>query len=269
MSEKLRLVINTHAFGEFMNLKLAIALMSIAPTVLLAQTSTADLAAPTDSNESSKFEKIEVTGSYIKRTDIEGAQPVQTLDRDYLDKTGYNSVGDVMRDLTASSFGGARESSGSATAGTATVSLRGLGANRTLILLNGRRMAKDGIGAATDLNLIPMAAVERIDVLKTGGSATYGSDAVGGVVNVITRKNFVGAEMTLRQEVTELEGGNRTTVSGVFGTSSSKGSIVGSVQYRNNEKVFDRDRTFSDGKSNLGSRNAPTPSIFSGGWNTI
>lgn len=256
-----------------MNLKLALTLMAISPAVLLAQTTTTDLsdidteATSTESTADDRFERVEVTGSYIKRTDLEGAQSVQTLDRDYLDKTGYNSVGDVMRDLTASSFGGARESSGSATAGTATVSLRGLGADRTLILLNGRRMAKDGIGAATDLNLIPMAAVERIDVLKTGGSATYGSDAVGGVVNVITRKNYVGAEINMRQEVTELEGGNRTTISGVYGTAGSKGSVMGSIQYRNNETIFDRDREFSAQGESV---NAPLPSIFQGGgFNSI
>ncbi|MEC7275218.1 MAG: TonB-dependent receptor [Bdellovibrionota bacterium] len=258
-----------------MDLKIALTLMAVAPSALLAQTSTADLSdlgtnettTTGEASADSRYEKVEVTGSYIKRVDLEGAQSVQTLDRDYLDKTGYNSVGDVMRDLTASSFGGARESSGSATAGTATVSLRGLGANRTLILLNGRRMAKDGIGAATDLNLIPMAAVERIDVLKTGGSATYGSDAVGGVVNVITRKNFVGAEINMRQEITELEGGNRTTISGVYGTAGSKGSIMGSIQYRKNEVIFDRDREFSEEGSSV---NAPIPSIlYNGGLNAV
>jgi iron complex outermembrane receptor protein len=236
--------------------------------MLLAQTSTTDLSdfqdstTETEQSSNSQFEKIEVTGSYIKRVDLEGAQPVQTLDREYLDKTGYNSVGDVMRDLTASSFGGARESSGSSTADTATVSLRGLGASRTLVLLNGRRMAKDGIGAATDLNLIPMSAIERIDVLKSGGSATYGSDAVGGVVNVITKKNYIGAELTMRQEVTELEGGNRTTISGVYGTAGAKGSIMGSFQYRNNEQIFDRDRDFSNEGRSI---NSPIPTIISGG----
>lgn len=252
-----------------MDVKKALALMAMAPTILLAQTSTTDLSDFQDANTSeteasanSQFEKIEVTGSYIKRVDMEGAQPVQTLDREYLDKTGYNSVGDVMRDLTASSFGGARESSGSSTADTATVSLRGLGADRTLVLLNGRRMAKDGIGAATDLNLIPMSAIERIDVLKSGGSATYGSDAVGGVVNVITKKNYIGAELQVRQEVTELEGGNRTTVSGVYGTAGSKGSIMGSFQYRNNEQIFDRDRDFSSEGTSI---NSPVPTIIANG----
>lgn len=243
-------------------MKKALALMALAPGMLLAQTSTQDLNQPTDSGSNSQFEKIEVTGSYIKRVDMEGAQPVQTLDREYLDKTGYNSVGDVMRDLTANSFGSTRESSGSSIAGVATVNLRGLGANRTLVLLNGRRMAKDGIGAAADLNLIPMAAVERIDVLKAGGSATYGSDAVGGVVNVITRKNYIGSEINLRQEVTELGGGNRTTVSGVYGNAGSKGNFVTSVQYRNNKSIKDADRTWSaQGQSTR----SPVPNLNTGG----
>lgn len=232
-----------------MNWKTALTLLSMSPAMLLAQTSTTDLNQPSSNDgaspKNSQYEKVEVTGSYIKRVDLEGANPVQTLDRDYLDKTGYNSVGDVMRDLTANSFGSARETSGSGIAGVATVNLRGLGANRTLVLMNGRRLAKDGIGAAADLNLIPMAAVERIDILKAGGSATYGSDAVGGVVNVITRKDYVGSEINLRQEVTELGGGNRTTVSGVYGAANSKGNIVTSFQYRNNQEIFDRDRSWS------------------------
>ncbi len=249
-----------------MNWKKIVTLFAMSPIMLLAQTSVTELENQTDS-QSKLYEKMEVTGSYIKRVDMEGAQAVQTLDRDYLDKTGYNSVGDVMRDLTASSFGGAREDSGSSVADTATVSLRGLGADRTLVLLNGRRMAKDGIGAATDLNLIPMSAVERIDVLKNGGSATYGSDAVGGVVNIILKKNYVGAEINLRQEMTELKGGNRQTISGVFGSAGRKGQIVTSFQYRNNEKIFDRDREFTKEGSSI---NSPVPSIYAnGGFNTL
>lgn len=253
-----------------MNWKSILTLMAMSPTLLLAQTSVTDLSNSSDSASTSKsnlYEKMEVTGSHIKRVDMEGAQSVQTLDRDYLDKTGYNSVGDVMRDLTASSFGGARESSGSSVADTSTVSLRGLGADRTLVLLNGKRMAKDGIGAATDLNLIPMSAVERVEILKTGGSATYGSDAVGGVVNIILKKNYVGSEINLRQEVTELDGGNRQTISGVFGKAGQKGQIVTSFQYRKNEKIFDRDREFTKEGSSI---NSPVPSIYAnGGFNTL
>ena len=205
-----------------------------------------------------RIEKMEVTGSHIKQIDIEGAMPVQVLDRKYLEQTGYNSVGDVLRDLSANTFGSQREHSGSSLAGVAHVSLRGLGANRTLVLLNGKRLARDGISNSPDLNLIAMQAVERIDVLKDSSSATYGSDALGGVVNIITRKNFSGAELNIRQEVSEFNGGNKQTVGGTVGWSDSRTNIITSLQYRNNEEVFSRDRMWSkDGESSR----TPTPNV--------
>jgi len=199
-----------------------------------------------------RIEKFEVTGSHIKRVDIEGPSPIRTLDSDYLQTTGHNSVADVLRDISANSFGSRREQSGSSVAGVASVNLRGLGANRTLVLLNGRRIAKDGIAGTPDLNLIPMIAVERIDILKDSASATYGSDAIGGTINVITKKDFNGSEVNMRQDIINARGGNKRTVSLVHGASNSKGNIVSSIQYRKNEKVFSRDREWSkEGSSNF------------------
>jgi iron complex outermembrane receptor protein len=145
-----------------------------------------------------KVEKIQVTGSHIKRIDIEGPSPVQTIDKQELDETGYNSVADVLRNVSANSFGSRREQAGSTVAGVAEVSLRGLGASSTLVLMNGRRLPTDGVTGAVDLNLIPMAAVERVEILKDGASAIYGSDAIGGVVNIITKRDYVGTEMSFQ-----------------------------------------------------------------------
>lgn len=206
-----------------------------------------------------RVEKIEVTGSYIKRVDLEGAQPIQTIDREYLDQTGYNSVSDVLREMSANSFGSGRETSGSVTGGTSSVSLRGLGAQRTLILLNGRRLAKDGVDGSVDLNLIPMAAVERIDVLKDSSAALYGSDAMGGVINVITKKDYTGGEVTVRYEKPEQEGGERTTVTGLYGFSTDKLNVTTSFQYRSNKEIYDRDRKWSNGGESTFS---PTPNII-------
>jgi iron complex outermembrane receptor protein len=190
-------------------------------------------------------ERVEVTGSHIKRIDTEGPSPVQTITRKDLDKTGYNSVGDVLRDTTANTFGSQREASGSNAAGVAHVDLRGLGSSNTLVLLNGQRLPTDAVTGAVDLNLIPMAAVERVEVLKDGASAIYGSDALGGVVNIITRKDFNGSEISLAQSTPQMKGGRKDEISLVNGFNRGGLNSLSVVQYRNNEVVFSRDRSWT------------------------
>ena len=149
--------------------------------------------------QAQKVEKIEVTGSNIKRTDTETAAPVQILTREDIEKTGKQSIQEVLRGITADGLGSIPTSfTNGFASGSAAVSLRGLGVNSTLVLVNGRRMttyglADDGTRNFVDLNSLPLEAVERIEVLKDGASAIYGADAVGGVVNVILRKNWRGA----------------------------------------------------------------------------
>jgi len=201
-----------------------------------------------------QVERIEVTGSHIKRIDSEGVSPVQTVTRKELEKTAYNSVADVLRDMSANSFGSARETSGSNNAGIATVNLRGLGSENTLVLLNGQRLPTDATAGAVDLNLIPMAAVERVEVLKDGASAIYGSDALGGVVNIITRRDFKGTEMTVTETVPQLKGGGKHEVSAVNGVNGEKGNVVTVVQFRKNDVIYSRDRDWTDtGVSAIGS----------------
>ncbi|HEX4922484.1 MAG TPA: TonB-dependent receptor [Bdellovibrionales bacterium] len=200
------------------------------------------------------IERVEVTGSHIKRIDVEGALPVQTINRQDLDKSGYNSVSDVLRDTAANSFGSLREEAGSNAAGVAHVSLRGLGSTNTLVLLNGQRLPTDAITGAVDLNLIPMAAVERVEILKDGASATYGSDALGGVVNIITRKDFSGSEISLMQTQPQLAGGVKKEISLVNGLNREKLNMVNVVQYRDNATIMSKDRDWSnDGTSTTGS----------------
>ena len=190
---------------------------------------------------STNIEKIQVTGSHIKRINIEGPSPVQILDREDLKQSGYNSISDVLRDISASSFGAPRESSGSGATATATVSLRGLGPDRTLVLLNGKRIS---IGPA-DLNLLNMAAVERIEILKDGASATYGSDALGGVVNIITRKDYQGFRFEVQQSATELKGGEKGHLNFMTGYNTRKFSSLAVLSYKNNEIIYDRDREWT------------------------
>ena len=177
---------------------IALAILSLAASVQ-AQTS-GQVSATGASTE--KLERIEVTGSSIKRVDKETASPVQILSAEDIARSGATSVADLMRLLPAVTGGGQVDStSTSFSEGVATVSMRGLGSASTLTLINGRRMAatataNPNAGQSTlyNLNNIPLAAIERVEVLKDGASAVYGSDAIAGVVNFILKKEYQGLE---------------------------------------------------------------------------
>jgi iron complex outermembrane recepter protein len=145
------------------------------------------------------IQEVIVTGSRIRRVDNETASPVQVVQREDIERAGVTNIADVIRNVIPADNQGSIPTafSGGFAAGSSGVSLRGLGVNSTLVLLNGRRMAgyglaDDGVRTFVDLNSIPFEAVERIEVLKDGGSAIYGSDAVAGVVNIILREKFDG-----------------------------------------------------------------------------
>ena len=179
--------------------------------------------AQTDVNAEEEVERIQITGSRLNRTDMEGALPLTVIDRVELEASGDISVADYMRDTNFNSFGSYQSTSGSSGGGAAQVSLRGLGAGRTLILIDGRRAPTSPIlGSGQDLNSIPMAAVERIEVLSDGASAVYGSDAIGGVVNVITRKDFEGVSVTYGVGRPTNDGGDTEEMSIVIGSSNAK-----------------------------------------------
>jgi iron complex outermembrane receptor protein len=194
--------------------------------------------------EAAKVERIEVTGSRIKRTDLEGALPVTVIDREMIDMSGQLSVSDLLRGTTFNSTGSFRPQSGSSAQGTASINLRGLGADRTLVLVDGRRLPKSpSTGATQDLNSIPIGAVERVEILSDGASAMYGSDAMGGVVNIITRKDFNGVEFNVSagQASVPAEGGDTESGSVVFGSSTAKTSLIGGVSWNSRDIVFERD----------------------------
>ena len=193
-------------------------------------------------------ERIEVTGSRIKRTDIEGASPVVVIDRASIDNSGQLSIADVLNQSTFNSFGSIQPSSGNAAQSQATVNLRGLGSARTLVLLNGRKMPGSPVlgGASADLNSIPFAAVERIEVLSDGASAVYGSDAIAGVVNVILRKDFDGVEISGRSSQPSRDGGgDENSISIVSGFSTDKARITFSIEHDERDIIFARDRYFT------------------------
>jgi iron complex outermembrane receptor protein len=194
--------------------------------------------------EATTLDRIQVTGSRLSRADIEGASPVIVIDREDIDATGDVSVAEVLRDSTFSSFGNFRPQSGSSAQSLATIDLRGLGSGRTLVLVDGRRAPTNPMSASsgTDLNAIPLAAVERIEILSDGASAVYGSDAIGGVVNIILRKDFDGVELRYGIAQSEVTGGDLEDASVVFGTSSDRGRIIGGASASSRGMVFTRDQ---------------------------
>ncbi|MGB2708276.1 MAG: TonB-dependent receptor [Pseudoalteromonas nigrifaciens] len=189
-----------------------------------------------------KVERIAVTGSRIKRTDLEGSVPVTVIDRAAIDFSGQTSVSDLLRNTSFNSAGSFRPQSGSSAQGVSQINLRGLGASRSLILVDGRRLPKSpSTGNSQDLNSIPMAAVERIEILSDGASAVYGSDAIAGVVNIITRKDFNGIEMRIGASEVSLpeDGGDREEGSVVFGASSDNSSVIGGVSWNSRDIIYE------------------------------
>ena len=209
-----------------------------------------------------KPEKIEVTGSSIKRVQAEGATPLQIITREDIDREGIVSAEQLVMLLTANGAGADNMSSNVAFSvnanenrnsnSVAAANLRGLGASSTLILLNGRRVSTHGArGNAVDLNAIPLAAVQRVEVLKDGASAIYGTDAIGGVINFIMRKDYKGLELTASTNVTHDGGGNftRASIVGGMGDLAKDGfNIIGSFTLDRQEKLAGSQRSFINGQ---------------------
>jgi iron complex outermembrane receptor protein len=153
-----------------------------------------------EADDGTKLDTVQVTGSRLRRTDYESAQPVVTLTREDIERTGLTDISEILRNITAAGNNSLSAQQGrfALTMGETNLDLRNLGAQRTLLLVNGRRWVSGHIQTQTsvsDYNTIPTAIIERVEILKDGASAVYGSDAIGGVVNVITRKDFDGGEL--------------------------------------------------------------------------
>jgi iron complex outermembrane receptor protein len=192
-------------------------------------------------------QRIELTGSRLRRTETEGALPVTVIDRAAIEATGQTSVAELMREVTFASFGNTKPQSGSSAQALSDIDLRGLGSNRTLVLVDGRRISKAPFtGSAQDLNAIPLAAVERIEILSDGASAVYGSDAIGGVVNIITRRNFNGMQISYGEGNPNIVGGDTKEFSALWGASSSKGRVFAGVSSNSRAMIFTRDQKGGD-----------------------
>ena len=217
----------------------------------LAMAQDQDQSAPESFNENS-IEEVIVTGSRIKRDSFSSSTPIDIVLTEDASLQGVADVGTLLQSTTIAA-GSAQVTAATSTAfvqdggtGARTLSLRGLGANRTLTLLNGRRAGPAGTRGGVssfDLNVIPLAAIERVEVLKDGASSIYGSDAVAGVVNIITRKDD-GGTAEAYVGVPEHGGGEEYRFSGSWGTSSERGRFRVTLDYHKREELKMGDRDF-------------------------
>lgn len=196
-------------------------------------------------------EEIVVTGTRIRGAAPAGSN-VLTLDRADIDALGRGTVQDVIQSLPQNFAGSQNEGTQLGTRNgrsnltfSSTVDLRGLGSDATLTLVNGRRMAPAGFGNFVDISTIPLSAVERIEVLADGASAIYGSDAVGGVVNIILNRDFEGAETGLRLAGATQSGAEEFALSQLLGESSDSAHVTFGYEYRNRGNIDALDRDFS------------------------
>ncbi len=197
-----------------------------------------------------KQDRIEVTGSNIKRTDLEGPLPVDVITRADIERKGVTTTNELIRSLPyMSSFNDELTSNSPNATGTASVGFRGLDGNQTVVLLNGRRLASYGFdGAFISLSTIPLGAIDRVEVLKDGAAAVYGADAIGGVVNFITRKDYRGAEVAASFGKSSRGDSDETnmTATGGYGNLSKDGfNVLANVNYFKREPLnnLDRERT--------------------------
>ncbi|MCE9686655.1 TonB-dependent receptor [Shewanella sp. AS16] len=194
-----------------------------------------------------KVERIEVTGSHIKRIDMEGASPITTITAADLEKSGFATVGDALRSSNLNAFGSWGGGSNNSWGSQATVQLKGGSAFHTLTLLDGKRMAKSPVldGGAANINTIPMAAVERIEILTDGASAIYGTDAIAGVVNIILKKDYEGIQLDARMDRPTAEGGDSSNLSFTGGLDSDKGHLVLTLEHYESQKIKQSDRWYT------------------------
>ena len=209
-----------------------------------AQTDTPDANTPA--------EAVVITGSNIKRTDYEGPQTVVVFDRKKIEQTGAQTVSQLLQRLpqNAGGFTEGFQTGLSFSPGAAAASLRGLGVSSTLVLINGRRsapfpFASGGTDSFVDLNSIPLAAVDRVEILKEGASAVYGSDAIAGVINVILKQNYSGGEAETYYGNTNHKDAGEVRESFVSGFSNERFHVMLTGNYEHRNSLASVDRAFS------------------------
>ena len=231
------------------------------------------LAAPqvfaADEEEVEVTEEVVVTGSRVKRSDFTSASPITVITGQSILESGFSNLGEALRSQAVAGTAGFNQSSVLSGGGSTSIDLRNLGQSRVLVLINGKRVASfaDALAnQAVDLQFLPNSMIDRVDILRDGASAIYGSDAISGVVNVILKERFEGIEAGVSSGISGEGDGEQYTANFVMGTTSDRGSLMlgGEYSYQNNVNQTDRDWAFP-AISGLGPNGATNGSFFSPG----
>ncbi len=227
-----------------------------------------------------QLERVEITGSAIRRVPQEGPAPVEIITRKDIERTGATTVNELLRSIPSVDFNDFGEllSNSPSASGTTRISMRGLGSSDVLVLLNGRRLPVNAIydasgeGATVDVNMIPLAAIERIEILKDGGSAIYGADAIAGVFNIITRRDYQGVALRASHGQSSRNDGRESSAGFTMGLgdlSSQRVNVLFSVDYFNRAPIQRSERDISKsadftrfGGADMRSVLAPTGNII-------
>jgi len=252
-------------------LALALAGLLLAPIAGTALAQSAPATNGQDQSQNTKqLQTITVTGSALPRVDTETPSPVTVITAQQIARSGYTTISDVVRSISADNSGSIPNAfTNGFAAGSSGVALRGLTVNSTLVLIDGQRAASyalsdDGQRSFVDLNTIPLAAVERIEVLKDGASSLYGADAIAGVVNIILRPSYQGVEGTADVGNSQHGGGftkKATFMAGAGDLDKDRYNAYFSVQYEKDNPIWTRDRGFPYNTDDLSSIGGPNPEV--------
>lgn len=233
----------------------ALALVFAAAPHALAQTATTDQQTPAPTaGDADNGETIVVTGSLIRRDNFSSTEPMLIIGKDEMTSAGFSSVSDALQSASVTQgsaqinnyYGGYVVDGGT---GVNTIGLRGLGPTRTLVLLNGHRLSPAGTRGSVgsvDLNSIPASIVKRIEVLKAGASSIYGSDAVAGVINILTDEDLKGVVLEAQTNVPQIGSGTASRISGSFGAHGDRWRLIGSVDYYHRDRITVADSKFAN-----------------------
>jgi outer membrane receptor protein involved in Fe transport len=260
-----------------MKMKTKLTALAVAISAQLIPFGNIAIAQEESAEKDQEVELIMVTGSFVRRSEnFESPSPLAVLDAGDIDSIGAKSIADITQTLTINT--GAENTpdafTQNATAGTSNINLRGLGVASTLILLNNKRQVVNaqnnngGVNFVDTSSLVPMIAIDRMEVVKDGASALYGSDAVAGVVNFITKTDYEGAQISLDYQDGAHGDNKEYNLQGLWGAVGDDSSILAAISYTNRSPLFTRDRRISrpvDDSSSLGNPGSyfigPTPFI--------
>ena len=224
-----------------------------APAASVAAEQSVPLETPTQASEKDQLNEIVVTGTHIRG--ISPSSPVITISSEDIERSGYTSVGDLMRSLPQNYGGGNSPQTttgaapgldnGASYTGGSSPNLRGLGSGSTLTLVNGQRLADDTTNGAVDITLIPLAAIQRVEVVTDGASAAYGSDAVAGVVNIILKKDYSGSQTSILGGATSQGGGTEKQINQLLGKTWASGNLLFDYEFDRVDPIYSTARDYT------------------------